>query len=254
MSHGSSRQISFTVPQVTPVVKYILIINLVCWLVGVVILQGYVFEQKYIFHWLGMIPESTVFEFKLWQPLTYMFFHSPELNHILFNSLLLWFIGSPIEITLGSKYFLRYYLVCGVGAALLYISVLYGLYYLVGMNSDQILYNPVVGASGAVFGLLVAYGILHGDNIIYFLMLFPMKAKYFVSILVLIELYVLMTSGFSGPVANLAHIGGIVVGFFYLWGTTLYRKRFKRRMSGRLFRSTDLKLISNNRKKKFTYH
>ena len=253
MQHRSS-QMSFSVPQITPVVKYLLIINVLCWLIGVVILQGYVFEQKHIFYWLGMIPESTVFDFKLWQPLTYMFFHSPELNHILFNSLLLWFIGSSIEVTLGSRHFLKYYLVCGVGAAWLYIAVLYGLYYFVGMNSTQILYSPVVGASGAVFGLLVAYGILHGDNIIYFLMLFPMKAKYFVSILVLIELYVLMTSGFSGPVANLAHVGGIIVGVLYLWLETL-RRKFQRQRSHRS-ENSNLKLIINNKKKKnnITYH
>lgn len=248
---SSTYNVNFVV-QLTPVVKALMIINVCFWLVGTVILQGYVLDQNYIFEWLGLVPNSTVFGFKFWQPLTYMFFHSENLNHILFNMLLLWWVGSQIEITFGSRRFLKFYLCCGAGAALLYLVVLYSIYFLIGFKENSILYSPVIGASGAVFGLLVAYAIYHGETVVYFMMLFPMRAKYFVSLLVLMELFVLVTAGFSGPVANLAHLGGIIVAFVYLQ----VEKWRMRRLTNKLLRSSDrkLKLVVDNERKTHTFH
>lgn len=252
-SRNTSYPINFVVT-FTPIVKYLMIINLVLWLVGTIILQGYVFNENYVFQWLGMVPNSTVFGFKLWQPLTYMFFHSSQLNHILFNMLLLWWVGSQLETTFGSRRFLKYYLVCGVGAALLYLVVLYGIYFFFGLSNTSILYQPVIGASGAVFGLLLAYGIYHGETVVYFLMLFPMKAKYFVALLGLMELFVLVNSGFAGPVANLAHLGGFIVGFLYL----MFERWWMRKQTDRLFKKSTgqrrLKLVVDNEKKTQTFH
>jgi membrane associated rhomboid family serine protease len=239
--------------QFTPIVKILLIVNIVLWLVGTVILQGYVLDNNYVFYWLGMIPNSTVFQFKLWQPMTYMFFHSSHINHILFNMLLLWWVGSQIELTMGSKRFLRFYLTCGVGAGLLYLTVLYGLYFTIGLENTRVLYDPVIGASGAVFGLLVAYALFHGENVIYFMMLFPMKAKYFVALLIIIECYVLLSQGFSGPVANLAHLGGIAVAFLYFY----IEKWWMRRLTNKLLKTPTarrLKLVVDNERKTETFH
>ncbi len=248
----TSFPINFVV-QFTPVVKILLLFNIALWLIGTVILQGYVLEGNYVFYWLGMIPNATVFQFKFWQPLTYMFFHSANLNHILFNMLLLWWVGSQIELTIGSKRFLRFYLTCGVGAGLLYLMILYGIYFIFGLENTKVLYEPVIGASGAIFGLLVAYAMFHGENIIYFMMLFPMKAKYFVGLLILIESYVLLSQGLSGPVANLAHLAGIAVAFLYFY----FEKLWLRRLTNRLLKnpaSRRLKLVVDNAKKSETYH
>lgn len=248
----TSIPVNFVV-QFTPIVKALLIINIVLWLVGTVILQGYVFDSNYVFYWLGMIPNATVFQFKLWQPFTYMFFHSSNLNHILFNMLLLWWVGSQIEITLGSKRFLRFFLTCGAGAGFLYLIVLYAIYFTVGLESTKVLYDPVIGASGAVFGLLVAYALFHGENIIYFMMLFPMKAKYFVALLILMECYVLLSHGFSGPVANLAHLGGIGVAFLYFY----VEKLWMRRQTNKILKNPAprrLKLVVDNERRKDTFH
>lgn len=249
---STSYPINFVV-QMTPIVKYLLIINVAMWLIGTIILQGYVFDKEYVFYWMGMVPEATVFQFKLWQPLTYMFFHSSHINHILFNMLLLWWVGSQIEITMGSKRFLRFYLACGAGAGILYLIILYSIYFMFGLSNDTILGSPVIGASGAVFGLLVAYAMFHGESIVYFMMLFPMKAKYFVTLLVLMEFFVLVTSGFSGPVANLAHLGGIIIAFIYFF----VEKWWMRRLTDKFFKNNSnrrLKLVVDNEKKTHTFH
>ena len=88
---------------------------------------------------------------------------------------------------------------------------------------------PVVGASGAIFGLFVAYGLLFGERVIYFMMIFPMKAKFFVMILAGVEIFTLMGSGMQSQVANLAHLGGLIVGFLFLrfWDKLLIRRKGK---------------------------
>lgn len=236
----------------TPVVKALLIINVVLWLLAVVVLQGMVLKNGDVFAWFGMIPQSVIFEFKLWQPFTYLFLHSAQLTHILFNMLLLWWVGSQIELTMGSKKFLTYYLVCGVGAGILYLLVVFGVY-LFMPSMATVMHTPVVGASGAVFGLLLAFAIFHGEEVVYFMMLFPMKAKYFVCLLILIELFVISTSGLSGPVANLAHLGGIVVGFSYLMLQTHLKKRQKKRWFRKNGRNLRL-VVDNDKDKNQTYH
>lgn len=244
--------INFVV-QITPIVKYLLIINTVLWLVGTILLQDNILHSDLVFRWFGLVPEATVFQFKLWQPLTYMFFHSSHLNHIIFNMLLLWWVGSQLEITMGSKRFFRFYLICGVGAGLLYLTILYAIYFAVGLANASILTAPVIGASGAVFGLLVAYAFYHGESVVYFMMLFPMRAKYFVALLVLMEVFVLVKAGFSGPVANLAHLGGIIIAFVYF----LVERWWMRRQTNKFFKKNQnrtLKLVVDNERKKEVFH
>ncbi len=240
--------INFVV-EFTPIVKILLIINVALWLLGTIFLQGYIFDQNYVFYWMGLIPNSTLFQFKFWQPFTYMFFHSAQLNHILFNMLLLWWVGGQLEKTMGPRRFLKFYLTCGVGAGLLYLAVLYSIYFFIGLSNTSILFSPVIGASGAVFGLLVAYAIFHGENIVYFMMIFPMRAKYFVGLLILMECYVLMSNGFDGPVANLAHLGGIVVAFLYFFYERWWMKRVTNKIVKNATTPRKLKLVVDNDKK-----
>lgn len=139
-----------------------------------------------------------------WQLLTYGFLHDTRsLMHILFNMLMLWMFGRDLERLMGPRRFLTYYLTCVVGAGL--IQLLVGVIQGWGV--------PTVGASGGVFGLLLAYGMTFPDRRI--MLIFPpipMKAKYFVILLGLFELSIGL-SGVDNGIANFAHLGGMLFGF-----------------------------------------
>ena len=142
--------------------------------------------------------------FHSFQVVSYMFLHG-GLEHLFFNMFALWMFGRSLEYELGSKRFLTYYLVCGIGAALIQMATVWftGEYYV-----------QLIGASGAVMGLLLAFGVLHPNAVIMLLIPpIPMKAKWFVIIYGVIELF----SGWRGygNVAHFAHVGGM------LWGLVL---------------------------------
>jgi len=228
----------------TKTVKALVITNLVIWVVGVLILQGMILRNTLIFDWFALVPSKVVTNFYVWQIFTYMFLHSSGVFHVLFNMLILWWFGAELEARWGSRFFLTYYLTCGVGAGLIY---LFGttLYYLI-TGQVMSMAAPLVGASGATYGLLLAFGILFGERVIYFMMLFPMKAKYFVMIIGAVELLTLMDSGMGSQVANLAHLGGIVVGFVFLTIVAQWRIR---QSSGGSKRGRRLKLVVDNERK-----
>lgn len=234
-------QIQLSVP-LTPMVKKLIIANCVIWVGGVVILQGLILGGDRLFELFALVPYRVITSFWIWQLFTYMFLHATSVFHILFNMLTLWWFGSELEQRWGGRFFLTYYLVCGVGAGAIYlIGTL--IYYLVTGHMMSMA-APLVGASGAVYGLLLAYGLLFGERMIYFMMLFPMKAKYFVMIIGLVELVTLMDSGMGSPVANLAHLGGLAVGFVFL--SLVARMRSRRNSSSSPKRGRRLKLVVNN--------
>jgi membrane associated rhomboid family serine protease len=205
-------QMSMALP-LTPVVKWLIITNVAIWFVLQVIVEG--FFKVPITGYLSLVPARVIFEFHIWELFTYMFLHSMQVTHILFNMLMLWFFGSELEQRWGSKYFLFYYLFTGVGAGILYCVGMgaYG-----AATGSQIgVMIPVIGASGAIFGLMLAQGILFGERIVLFFMLFPMKTKYFVAIMGVVQIASMMTSGVSGgEVAYLAHVGGLASGYLAL--------------------------------------
>lgn len=215
-------QLHFPTP--SPVVKNLLIVNGVLWILGCVILDRWILGQPLISYYFGFTPSLFVENFYLWQIFTYMFLHAVSPFHILFNMVSLYFFGSELEQRWGSRSFLIYYLVTGVGA---------GVIYLLGMlivalfkGEPPIGYSsPVIGASGAVFGLLLAYGILFSERLIYFFGVFPLKAKHFVLLIGGFEFVSLLTSGANNQIANLAHIGGLITGYIYLAGWTKWRQK-----------------------------
>lgn len=158
---------------------------------------------------LGLVPVLVLHELRLWQPLTYMFLHA-GLFHILFNMLALWWIGVELERIWGTRYFLRFYFITGVGAGLL--TVLFAL--LPFGFAQQVYTSNVIGASGAIYGLLLAYALYFPDRPIYMYFLFPIPAKYFVLILGAIAFY--SSLGTTGGVANATHLGGLAVGYLVL--------------------------------------
>ncbi len=160
---------------------------------------------------LGLQPAAVLERFMVWQLATYMFLHG-GLVHLLFNMLALWMFGTELERIWGTRYFLRYYLSCGAGAALL--TVLFSLLPIAVATSLR--GSIVIGASGAIYGLLLAYGLYFPDRPIYMYMVFPIPAKYFVLIMGAIAFYSSLAD--NSGVANMTHLGGLVVGYLLLRG------------------------------------
>jgi membrane associated rhomboid family serine protease len=226
----------------TPMVKRLVIINAICWIGLVLIVQNVFMSEPRIFQWFGFTPSSVLLDFWLWQPMTYMFLHSENVFHFVFNMLVLWWFGADLENLWGGRVFLVYYLLCGFGAAIIYLAAIVTYSLITGDTLS--LQVPVIGASGAAFGLMVAYGKKFGERVIYFMMMFPMKAKAFVALIAGIEVLNLLSSGVQSQTANLAHLGGIVVGYLLLLGWDGWMRRG--RSSGRERRGRGLKLVVNN--------
>ena len=206
-------------------VKALVIANGCAWLFLVLILQRHFLGGPFVFQHLGLSPASLL-ELKLWQPFTYMFLHGSGLFHILLNMFVLWMFGSELERLWGARVFLACYLWSGAFAALIYSAACFIYVFVLGGSRPEILSMPVVGASGAVFGLLTVYGFVYSERTVLFMAIFPMKAKHFAFFIAGIELVTLLETGFGGPVANLAHLGGLVAGFLFLyWRKYLQRIR-----------------------------
>src|SRR5262245_45094955 len=159
---------------------------------------------------LGLVPARVTRQLYVWQLVTYMFMHG-GIFHIVFNMLALWMFGAELERMWGTRYFLKFYFVSGVGAAIL--TVLFSL--LPFGFAQQVHYSVIIGASGAIFALLLAYALYFPDRPIYMYFVFPIPAKIFVAIIGAIEL-LSSISGVQGGVANATHLGGLVVGYAFL--------------------------------------
>lgn len=237
--------LSMSVP-FTPVVKWLVILNVGIWFVFQLILEGY-FKVPFT-SFLALFPGKVLYDFSVWELFTYMFLHSLQVTHILFNMLMLWFFGAELEQRWGSKFFLIYYLFSGVGAAILYCLGIWGYLFVTGSQQGMIV--PVIGASGAVFGLMLAHGILFGERIVYFFMLFPMKTKYFVMVMGFVQMASLMTSGVSGgEVAYLAHLGGLAAGYVCLKLRGKYIAFESNKQRQRAKKGRNLRLVVDNEKK-----
>jgi membrane associated rhomboid family serine protease len=158
---------------------------------------------------LGLRPETVISRLWLWQLATYMFLHA-GLLHILLNMLALWMFGTELERIWGTGYFLKFYFVTGIGAGVL--TVVFSL--LPFSFAETLRYSTIIGASGAIYGLLLAYALYFPNRPILMYFLFPIPAKYFVMILGAIAFY--SSLGDAGGVANATHLGGLLVGYLYL--------------------------------------
>lgn len=209
-----------------PVVKNLLLINVIMYVITM-ITGNFMYENFALFYFKSPF-------FKPFQLVTHMFMHG-GFTHIFFNMYTLFIFGGVLERVWGSQKFLLYYFVTGIGAALLHLGVMYlqlqG--YIADMNAGDfmaraniqaLLSTPTVGASGAIYGLLLAYGMLFPNNVMQ--LIFPpvaLKAKWFVLIFGALEL-LLGLSGRGGNVAHFAHLGGMIFGFFLI----LYWKKNNR--------------------------
>ncbi|NVK28665.1 MAG: rhomboid family intramembrane serine protease [Flavobacteriia bacterium] len=197
-----------------PVIKNLIIINVLFFVATLVLGNSMNYN---LVNLLGLHYFENP-SFGVWQVITHMFMHSPlDFGHIFLNMLILWMFGTRLENQWGSKRFLNFYLLCGLGAAALHMGVLwyefnYGATNLVRGTAY---YTNAVGASGAIYGILLAYGMMYPNEPIYLYFLFPIRAKYFVAILAILELF----NGVTNPgstVAHFAHLGGMLFGYFIL--------------------------------------
>jgi membrane associated rhomboid family serine protease len=212
--------------RMTPVVKKLLIANVA---VFVASFLGQALGLNALFRQLMLTPRDVTSGFAIWQLGTYMFLHA-GFWHILFNMFGLWMFGGELERTWGSRRFLNYYLLTGIGAGLTIV--------LLGPSSPI----PTVGASGAIYGILLAYGVLWPNRIIlvpiFFFFFVPIPAKYLVMILGGIA----FLSTLSGPgdfISHSGHLGGMLWGFAYLRGRPYWfelRNRYYRCRRQRLQR------------------
>ena len=157
-----------------------------------------------------MQPQLVIEKYRLWQPVTYMFLHARSPSHILFNMLILWMFGVELERLWRTRFFVKFYFVTGVGAGLLTIAAS-----LLPFQATRALYGSnIIGASGALYGLLLAYAVYYPNRPILMFLFFPVPAKYFVAILGAIAFIMSMEGG--GSVAAVTHLGGLAIGYIYL--------------------------------------
>jgi len=159
--------------------------------------------------YLGLVPAFVLHQFWLWQIATYMFLHG-GIFHIVFNMLALWMFGAELERMWGTRYFLKFYLVTGIGAGAL--TVLFSL--LPFGFAQQLQHSIVIGASGSIYGLLLAYALYFPDRPIYMYFVFPIPAKIFVAIMGAIAFFSSLSE--AGGVANATHLGGLLVAYIFL--------------------------------------
>lgn len=231
----------------TPVVRTLIIANGCIWFFLVVVLQGLFLDKNLVFFFLGLLPAKVFSDFWLWQIFTYFFVHSSGFFHIFFNMFALWMFGSELERLWGSRFFLAYYLFCGIGAGLIYLlSLFLGVSF---FNADPgTAAISMVGASGAIFGILFAYGLIFSERIILFMMVFPVRARYFTLLIGLIEFVSLVNSGMGSPISHLAHLSGFAAGFLFLqvWKAV---QNFHVRQQRK--KPVHLKILKEDKKNKF---
>jgi len=197
-----------------PVVKNLLIANFAAFILQMIAEGGgftiggtpiYAWFAKTFYLWpISDADPRIAGNFQIWQVVTYMFLHG-GFSHILFNMLALWMFGMEVENTWGSRNFLIFYFACGIAAALanLFIAPLFAPV------------GPTIGASGGVYGVLVAFAMLYPNRYVFISFLFPVKAKYLVTFYVMLEMYNGVMGSGEG-VAHMAHLGGAVVGFVWV--------------------------------------
>ena len=216
-------------------VKFLITINIVVFIL--LELSG---NKNIFFTLFGLVPQAVLQEYKIWQIFTYLFLHG-GFFHILLNMLFLWILGKDLEIDWGKNEFLIFYFVCGMGAG--FITVL--------LNFNSFL--PTVGASGAIYGVLVAYGFTYPNRTIYLYGLFPIKVKYMVLGMGIIAFFASFYSGQS-TTSHITHVNGMIIGLIYIlfnfkwktfriWYIKMRLKSIQGRPNGKEDEETNIKVL-----------
>jgi len=204
-SGSSGHRISFG-PPLTPAIRGLIITNVVIHLLQFLAGREATSQIQDLF---ALDPQRLFRSAPwLWQPITYQFLHHPgDIMHLVFNMLMLWMFGGDLELRWGAARFLRFYLVCGIGAGLITCVV----------NTLLGIQTATIGASGAIFGLLMAFGMIFPNRTVLFMGLFPMRASTMVALFAVLQIWAV--GGFrSTGIAYFAHLGGMLVAWLYLTG------------------------------------
>ena len=178
-------------------VKFILLANII------IFIFTELFGLKYLFFGLfGLVPNLILTSYQIWQPLTYIFLHS-GFFHILINMLVLWMFGRELEYRWGKNKFLLYYFITGIGSGL--VTILFNPFSLI----------PVVGASGAIYGILTAYTLIYPSRKVFIYGIFPVQIKYMMLFLGLTAFFASITQ-VNSSISHLTHLSGMLIGFLYL--------------------------------------
>ena len=189
-------QFSYKPALFTDAIKILVSVNF-----GIFLLQTVARTEGLFFPLFGLVPKLVWSEFMIWQPFTYLFFHG-GIWHLLINMFVLWMFGSELERLWGKEHFLKFYFVTGVGAGL--VTMIFGL------NSM----TPIVGASGAVYGVLLAYGLTYPNRTVYLYGIIPIKSLWFV---IGIGVIAFMSSFDNvSQISHLTHLSGMVIGYLML--------------------------------------
>jgi membrane associated rhomboid family serine protease len=207
---------------ITPAVKYLVLTCAGVFLVQTLIAIFLPYTATSWFnHWFGLVPRGVIPGLRIWQPFTYIFLHG-GLFHLLINMLMLWMFGRELEMVWGKRRFLNYFFLCGVGAGLIEVLVKTIPVFFGKAPSD----TPTIGASGAIFGILIANAVLFPDRKIWLIPLpitIPMRP--YVAVMGAIEFFGTLGTG-GDNVAHICHLGGMLVGYIYLRrGSFLYNVR-----------------------------
>ena len=209
------------------VVKWLILINTVVLVLYMIIIP---IASKRAFYWLmyilGQQPNLSILHGMIWQFVTYMFIHLGPL-HFLFNMIVLWFFGPRLEHRWGSQGFLKFYFVVGIGAGIFHALVSL----MVGRG-----YYQIFGASGAIYGILLAYALYWPDDIVLVWGVFPVKVKVLVVVLMFVTFLGSSPAGAYDNISHLTHLGGLVVAFLYLRGRDIFRRTSRHSRFKNLFR------------------
>jgi membrane associated rhomboid family serine protease len=202
--------IAFGPGPVSPAIKALIVANVALFLLTAVA-AGFDYNVQWHF---GLRASDVWRSYQVWQVATYMFLHA-DVMHLLFNMLALWMFGTELERTWGTRYFVKYYMLTGLGAGMLTLLVALAI-----PSGPMNLWNTsIVGASGAIFGLLLAYALYFPHRNILMFFVFNVPVRWAVTIIGALALY--SSFGDSGGIANVTHLGGLLVGYLLLRGARM---------------------------------
>jgi len=204
----------------TPAVKAIVIANVAVFVVTFI-------APQFVMGLFGLSPAAVVNDLQFWRPVTYLFVHHPlNFTHILFNMLALWMFGVDLEHRWGTRGFVRYYFVTGIGAGVATVLVS-----LLPFDATRGIYNAItVGASGAIYGLILAWAMLFPHRQMLFMFVFPLPARVAAALMGAMSFFAAI-GGSNSTVAEATHLAGFLVGWLYLRGPRNLRLELQYRLT-----------------------
>ena len=209
----------------TPAIKAIVYANVAAYALTFVTVN--LLGTRFLVDWFGLVPQHTLENLQVWRLVTYLFLHDPGSPfHILFNMLSLWMFGVDLERRWGSQGFVKYYAVTGIGAGIATVGIS-----LLPFDVTRSIYaNNTIGASGAIYGLLLAFALLFPHRQILFMFIFPLPVRVAAGLMALMS-FMAATTATNSSVAEATHLAGFIIGWIYLKGFSKLQLDFSYRLA-----------------------